>query len=178
MTTRKWTVDFTDGQGQGQRKGARKRTANEKQRTNVTKTGELKVNEKMVINERSDDVTSTPLTDEKAIITTNYVMDKSLYVQIRQRPLKNSSWEGQHHGIYWHYRVGSSHVLTFCQMVFSAKHCLIAKSFMPALSNLLVDYDSVTDLKKKDWIAVLLFHFWGQEINGGHLGETTLLWLT
>ena len=84
-------MDYTDGQGQGQRKGARKRTANEKQRTNVTKTEELHVNEKMVINERSDDVTGTPLTDEKAIITTNYVMDKSLYVQIRQRPLKNSS---------------------------------------------------------------------------------------
>ena len=63
------TVDYTDGQGQGQRKRARKRTENEKQRTNKTKTEELHMNEKMVINERSDDVTGTPLTDEKATAT-------------------------------------------------------------------------------------------------------------
>ena len=63
------TVDYTDRQGQGQRKRARKRTENEKQRTNVTKTEELHVNEKMVINERSDDVRGTPLTDEKATAT-------------------------------------------------------------------------------------------------------------
>ena len=61
------TVDYSDGQGQ--RKRARKRTENEKQRTNVTKTEELHVNEKMVINKRSDDVTGTPLTDEKATAT-------------------------------------------------------------------------------------------------------------
>ena len=59
------TVDYTDGQGQEQRKRARKRTEDEKQRANVTKTEELHVNE-MVINERSNDVTGTPLTDEKA----------------------------------------------------------------------------------------------------------------
>lgn len=63
------TVDYTDGQGQGQRKRARKRTEDEKQRANVTKTEELNVNEKMVINERSNDVTGTPLTDEKATAT-------------------------------------------------------------------------------------------------------------
>ena len=63
------TVDYTDRQGQGQRKRARKRTENEKQRTNKTKTEELHMNEKMVINERSDDVTGTPLTDEKATAT-------------------------------------------------------------------------------------------------------------
>ena len=63
------TVDFTDGHGQGQRKRARKRTEDEKQRANVTKTEELNVNEKMVINERSNDVTGTPLTDEKGTAT-------------------------------------------------------------------------------------------------------------
>ena len=62
-------TDYTDGQGQGQRKRARKRTEDEKQRANVTKTEELHVNEKMVINERSNDVTGTPLTDEKATAT-------------------------------------------------------------------------------------------------------------
>ena len=62
------TVDYTDGQGQGQRKRARKRTEDEKQRTNVTKTEELHMNQKMVINERSEDVTGTPLTDEKATV--------------------------------------------------------------------------------------------------------------
>ena len=35
----------------------------------MTKTEELHVNEKMVINERSDDVTGTPLTDEKVMAT-------------------------------------------------------------------------------------------------------------
>ena len=63
------TVDYTDGHGQGQRKGARKRTEDEKKRANVTKIEELNVNEKMVINERSNDVTGTPLTDEKATAT-------------------------------------------------------------------------------------------------------------
>ena len=63
------TVDYTDGQGQGQRKRARKRTENEKQRTNVTKTEKLHVDEKMVINERSDDVTGTLLTEERATAT-------------------------------------------------------------------------------------------------------------
>ena len=62
-------MDYTDGQGQGQRERARKRTENEKQRTNVTKTEELHMNEKMAINERSDDVAGTPLTDEKATAT-------------------------------------------------------------------------------------------------------------
>ena len=61
------TVDYTDGQRQGQRKRERKRTENEKQRTNVMKTEELHMNEKMVINEGSDDVTGTPQRDEKAM---------------------------------------------------------------------------------------------------------------
>ena len=29
---------------------------------------------------------------------------------------------------------------------------------------------------RKSWIEPLLFHFWSQEIYGGHLSETTLLW--
>ena len=77
QTTVQQRIDAEKEMDSGLYRRARTRTTekstrtdrNEKQRTNVMKTEKLHINEKMVINERSDDVTGTPLTDEKGTVT-------------------------------------------------------------------------------------------------------------